>query len=100
MLEQILKRNYGRVVGLDLSWEATGWAIRDCTSPNIQFGALPAVGGSDIERLDTVLNGVLCKVDGGSLVIIEDFAFARGTRPISLVGWAIWCATLSGRTGF
>ena len=26
MLDQILKRDYGRVVGLDLSWEATGWA--------------------------------------------------------------------------
>jgi crossover junction endodeoxyribonuclease RuvC len=86
MLDQILKRDYGRVAGLDLSWEATGWAIRDCTSPTLQFGALPAVGGSDVERLDTVLNGVLRKVDGGSLVVIEDFAFARGTRAHQLGG--------------
>jgi crossover junction endodeoxyribonuclease RuvC len=86
MLEEILKRGYGRIVGLDLSWNATGWAARDGSSGKIQFGALPAVGGSDVERLDTVLNGVLGLVDGSTLVILEDFAFARGNVAHQLGG--------------
>jgi hypothetical protein len=51
MLDEILKREYGRIVGLDLSWEATGWALQDCHFPGLQFGALAAVGGSATVRL-------------------------------------------------
>jgi crossover junction endodeoxyribonuclease RuvC len=86
MLDEILKREYGRIVGLDLSWEATGWAIQDANFPGLQFGALAAVGGSAVERLDNVLRGVLQKVDGSSLVIIEDFAFSRGNVAHQLGG--------------
>ncbi len=86
MFDQLLKRDYGRVVGLDLSWEATGWAVRDGSCAQMTFGALPATCGSDVERLDAVLLGVLKIVDGASLVIIEDFAFARSTRAHQLGG--------------
>lgn len=62
---------------MDLSWSDTGWAIKDRLSSEVQYGSLSDVPGRDVERLDHVLQEVLRRVDGGTLVILEDFAYAQ-----------------------
>jgi crossover junction endodeoxyribonuclease RuvC len=86
LLNAILTREFSQILALDLSWSDTGWAIKNRFSPEVQYGSFGDVPGRDVERLDHVLQEVMRRVDSGTLVVIEDFAYAQPTVAHQLGG--------------
>jgi hypothetical protein len=72
--------DFSRILALDLSWSDTGWAAKDHLSSDVQYGSLSELPGSDEERLDKIVYEVMRRINGTTLVAMEDFAVAKGRR--------------------
>lgn len=88
--------NVSQVVGLDLSLTGTGISVCDISSESFQLSTLDTSKLTGLKRMEFIRNSVMEKMDKASFVVMEDFAFSRGTGAYSLGGlgylvrWSLW----------